>query len=233
MSRLPDRAEIEVERLAKTYPGGTEAVRGISFTVLAGEVFGYQIIPALSMTAGRGPLARAVADAAELTPADRVVDIGCGPGTAVRHAARLAATATGIDPDPAMLRLARWSTAIRRSPNVSWLQGRAEKLPLPDGKATVAWAISSAHHWEDRGAGISEARRILAPGGRLVLAERLAKPGARGHAAHGLTRDQATDLARQLAAAGFRGVELHTAKAGHRTLVVISGAKDPAADPVA
>jgi ABC-2 type transport system ATP-binding protein len=40
MSRLPDRAEIEVERLAKTYPGGTEAVRGISFTVPAGEVFG-------------------------------------------------------------------------------------------------------------------------------------------------------------------------------------------------
>ncbi len=49
-----------------------------------------QILTVLSMTAGRGPLARAVADAAELTPADRVVDIGCGPGTAVRHAARLA-----------------------------------------------------------------------------------------------------------------------------------------------
>jgi hypothetical protein len=36
-----------------------------------------------------------------------------------------------------------------------------------------------------------------------VLAERLTKPGARGHAAHGLTPDQAEDLARQLSAAGF------------------------------
>jgi ubiquinone/menaquinone biosynthesis C-methylase UbiE len=188
-----------------------------------------QIITALSMTAGRGPLAQAVADAAELTTPDRVVDIGCGPGTAVRHAARRAATATGIDPDPAMLRLARWSTAIRRSPDVSWLQGRAEKLPLPDGQATVAWAISSAHHWEDHDAGISEAWRILAPSGRLLLAERLARPGARGHAAHGLTRDQAADLARQLTAAGFRQVQLHTAKAGHRTLVIVRGVKDPAA----
>ena len=32
--------EVDVDRLAKTYPGGTEAVRGISFKVRAGEVFG-------------------------------------------------------------------------------------------------------------------------------------------------------------------------------------------------
>ena len=32
--------EVDVDRLAKTYPGGTEAVRGISFQVRAGEVFG-------------------------------------------------------------------------------------------------------------------------------------------------------------------------------------------------
>jgi trans-aconitate methyltransferase len=58
------------------------------------------------MTAGHGPRVRAVADAAELTAADRVVDVGCGPGTAVRLAARRAAIATGIDPDPAVPGLA-------------------------------------------------------------------------------------------------------------------------------
>ena len=79
----------------------------------------------------------------------------------------------------------------------------------------MVWAISSAHHWEDRGTGIGEARRVLGPGGRLVLAGRLSRPGARGHAAHGLTRDHAEDLARQLADAGFGQVRLHTAKAGH------------------
>lgn len=66
----------------------------------------WQIITAVSMTAGPGQLARAVADAAELTPADRVVDIGCGPGTAVRYAAARAATVVGVDPDPVMLQLA-------------------------------------------------------------------------------------------------------------------------------
>ena len=188
-----------------------------------------QIITAVSMTTGRGPLARAVAETAELAPADRVADSGCGPGTAVRLAARRAAAATGVDPDPAMLRFARWSTAIPRPPNISWLQGRAEELPLPDSQTTVVWAISSTHHWDDRTAGISEARRVLAPGGRLVLAERLAKPAARGHAAHGLTRGQAEDLSRQLTAAGFGQVRLHIGKAGLRTVVIICGQKDPAA----
>jgi ubiquinone/menaquinone biosynthesis C-methylase UbiE len=189
----------------------------------------WQIITALSMTAGRGPLARAVADAAQLTPADRVIDIGCGPGVAVRFAARRGAAATGVDPDPAMLRLARWITALRRPASVSWLEGRAEKLPVPADQATVAWAISSAHHWEDLAAGIGEARRALAPAGRLVLAERLTEPGARGHAAHGLTRGQAEELARQLTAAGFGQVRLQSARAGHRPLIIVSGVKDPGA----
>jgi hypothetical protein len=70
---------------------------------------------------------------------------------------------------------------------------------------------------------------VLAPGGRLVLAERLAKPAARGHAAHGLTRDQAEDLTRQLTATGFGQVRLHIGKAGLRTVIIIRGQKDPAA----
>ncbi len=183
----------------------------------------YEIMTAVSMTIGRGPLARAAADAARLTPADRVIDIGCGPGTAVRLAARRADAATGIDPSPVMLRLARQISMIRRSHHVSWAEGKAEKLPVPDGQATVAWAISSVHHWDDRAAGLSEAKRALAPGGRPVLAERLAREHARGHAAHGLTSGQAEDLARQLTAAGFLRVQVQTRKARHRRLAIVRG----------
>ena len=46
----------------------------------------YEIMTAVSMTIGRGPLARRAVDAARLTPADRIIDIGCGPGAAVRLA---------------------------------------------------------------------------------------------------------------------------------------------------
>jgi len=106
----------------------------------------HEIMTAVSMTIGRGPLARAAADAARLTQADRIIDIGCGPGTAVRLAARRADAATGIDPSPVTLRVARQISRFRRARHVSWAEGKAEKLPVPDGQATVAWAISSVHH---------------------------------------------------------------------------------------
>jgi ubiquinone/menaquinone biosynthesis C-methylase UbiE len=186
----------------------------------------FELVTALSMTIGRGRLARAVIDAAGLAPDDRVLDIGCAPGTAVREAARRAAAATGVDPSPLMLRLARWISGIRRTGNVSWLEGRAEELPVPDALATVAWALSSAHHWSDPAAGLGEARRALAPAGRLVIVERLVKAGARGHAAHGLSSDQAEELARQATAAGFTEVRVRSARAGRRQLVIVGGLKN-------
>src|SRR5271165_3216634 len=131
-----------------------------------------EIGTALSMTVGRGPVARAIAAAARLTAADRVVDVGCGPGTAVREAARAGASATGVDPSPVMLRLARLISSMRKATRVSWVEGSAERLPLPDGAATVVWAISSVHHWADTVRGLAEIHRVLGPGGRVLLAER-------------------------------------------------------------
>lgn len=180
---------------------------------------------ALSMLFGRGRAARSVADLAGLTSADRVVDIGCGPGTAVRVASMRCEHATGVDPSPAMLRFGRWLNSLRRRRNFALLEGTAESLPLPDGRATVVWALSSLHHWTDRAAGIAEAKRVLAPGGRVLLAERLVKPGARGHAAHGLTGEQSDELADELTAAGFSGVQRQVRVAGHRTLTVVTGSR--------
>jgi ubiquinone/menaquinone biosynthesis C-methylase UbiE len=125
-----------------------------------------------------------------------------------------------------MLQLARWISGIRRTGSVSWREGRAEELPVPDALATVAWALSSAHHWSDRPAGLGEAWRALAPAGRLVIVERLVKAGARGHAAHGLSSDQAEELARQATAAGFTDVRVRRARAGRRQLVIVGGLKN-------
>jgi ubiquinone/menaquinone biosynthesis C-methylase UbiE len=189
----------------------------------------YRALTVISMAFGRGPAARAVATSAELSSDDRVVDIGCGPGAAVREAASRGSSATGVDPDLSMLRLARWISAARRARNVNWLEGSAASVPLPDATATVVWAVSSAHHWPESVAGWAEARRLLAPGGRLLVAERLTPPGARGHAAHGLTRDGADRLAAELAAAGFSRVQAEVIKAGRRRLVVVRCALPSAA----
>lgn len=189
----------------------------------------YEVLTAMSMALGRGPAARTMAELAQLTPGDRLVDIGCGPGTAARAAARRCARVTGVDPAPAMLRLGRWLTPARRVPNVTFVSGTAEALPLPGSSVTVAWALSSVHHWSDRAVGLAEASRVLAPGGRLWFAERLARPAARGHAAHGLTRGQADQLAQDLEAAGFVGVHTQLQVAGRRTLVIVQASR-PAAE---
>ncbi|HTT51304.1 MAG TPA: class I SAM-dependent methyltransferase [Streptosporangiaceae bacterium] len=188
------------------------------------------LLTAVSMTAGRGRAARTVTALARLTPQDRVLDVGCGPGTAARIAGRQCAGVTGVDPAPEMLRLGQWITRWRGPADVTFRSGRAEMLPLPPASVTVAWAISTVHHWADRAAGLAEMARVLAPGGRVLLAERLARPGARGLAAHGLTRDQASQVAAELAAAGFTGVSWGIHQAGRRTLVVLTGRVPAAPD---
>ena len=191
----------------------------------------FGLFTALSMTVGRGPAARMVADMAALTSSDRVVDIGCGPGTAVRVAARRCASVTGVDPAPEMLRLGRWITARQHLSNAAFRAGAAEALPLADASVTVAWALSSVHHWPDRAAGLAEAARVLTPAGRLLLVERLVRPGARGHAAHGVTKEQAAQLTAELEAAGFGAVSCRTRQAGHRTLAIVTAALPGATGP--
>jgi ubiquinone/menaquinone biosynthesis C-methylase UbiE len=182
-----------------------------------------EIVSALSMSAGRGSVARGIANLAAVGAGDRVLDVGCGPGTAAREAARRGPTVIGVDPSPVMLGLARRISVARRVHNLDWMEGSAESLPLPDDSVTVAWAISTVHHWADVSAGLDEIRRVLAPGGRVVLAERLVKPGARGHAAHGLTGDQAGVVAAQLRAAGFEAVHTDVRRFGRHTLIILTG----------
>jgi ubiquinone/menaquinone biosynthesis C-methylase UbiE len=190
---------------------------------------------ALSMLIRRRRIALTAVDAARLDPADRVIDIGCGPGTAVRYAARRVSAATGVDPDPAMLRAARRMSAVRRMGavrgrrNITWLRGDAGKLPLPDAQATVAWAISSIHHWSDHVAGLAEVSRVLAPEGRLLIVEQLAAD----ENSRGISADRVGELSGQPSAAGFRAVHVETVMAGRRTLAIISGTNPLVSPPAA
>ncbi len=185
----------------------------------------HHLVYTVSMVFGRGRMATFVADLARLTPADRVVDVGCGPGTAVRVAARHCDTATGVDPDPTMLRYGRWLTRMRRRRNVNLMEGRAEALPLPDDSATVAWALTSVHHWSDRAAGLAEMRRVLAPGGRVFLVERLTQPGDRGHRSYGLNEAQLVTLEEDVRRAGISAVRRETHVVGRETLAVVRGSR--------
>jgi|SRR5271165_61293 len=178
---------------------------------------------ALTMVVGRGRMAGIVGDLTGVGPGDRVVDVGCGPGTAVRAAARRGADATGVDPLPFALRLARMHRPKGSAGPVTYLVGTAEALPLADDSMTLGWAISSAHHWSDVPAALAELGRVLGPGGRFAIVERAASPGARGHAAHGFTDARADEVAALAAGQGF--VDVTCTRAGYRShrMVVVAG----------
>lgn len=162
---------------------------------------------------GRGN-ARLAVDLASVSDADRVVDIGCGPGAAVRAAALRGATVVGVDPAPMMLRLA--GIVSRRHSRINWLRGSAEALPVSNEWATVVWSLKTVHHWQDVTAGLSEVRRVLAPTGRFLVIERRVKPGATGLGSHGWTQQQAECFAAQCRATGFEGVRVAEHRRGRK-----------------
>jgi len=162
---------------------------------------------AIGMLVGGRRQARLAVELTGVSSTDHVVDIGCGPGNAVRAAAGLGARVTGVDPSPMMLRLAR--TLTRNHSTVAWSQGTAEKLPLPDGSVTVAWSVKTVHHWKDVTAGLAEVNRVLAARGRFLVIERRVRPDSTGLASHGWTDGQVQDFAAQCRAAGFDAVQVN------------------------
>ena len=176
------------------------------------------LLAALTFSVGRGDDAALAIGMTELGAGDRLVDIGCGPGSAARRAARLGATVTGIDPADVMLRTAR----VLSRHGVRYLSGTAEDLPVPDGSATVAWSLAAVHHWADIDAGLSEVHRVLAPGGRFLALERHSRPGAKGLMSHGWTRPQAGAFAERCRELGFTDVTVDEHDAHRRLLSVLA-----------
>jgi ubiquinone/menaquinone biosynthesis C-methylase UbiE len=99
-----------------------------------------------------------------LPPGATVVDVGCGTARAVAELAEHGARAIGVDPDPSMLAAAR-----RRFPDIDVRAADATELPLGDGEAHGYRADKVYHVLPDPHAALAEARRILVPGGRIVL----------------------------------------------------------------
>jgi len=145
---------------------------------------------------------------------DRFLDVGCGPGAAMEHAAATGAQVAGVDPSPSMV-----SRASKRVPTADVQVGSAEDLPFPDDHFTVVVNVASFHHWADRDAGLREVLRVLAPGGRLHIMEGMIKEGKDGH---GLDPSDVESLKARLLELGYADTTVDTVKTGwrHRYYVV-------------
>jgi SAM-dependent methyltransferase len=95
----------------------------------------------------------------------RVVDVGCGAGTAVAELAALGADAVGIDAAAEAAAFAR-----ELHPDCRFELGDAQQLPFPDQSLDGYRAEKLYHALDDPDKACAEALRVLAPGGRIVLA---------------------------------------------------------------
>lgn len=96
-------------------------------------------------------------------PSGLVVDIGCGEGRGLRKLQELGYDALGVERSETLVR-----AAVTRGGRA--VQGDAQRLPLPDACAAVAFMCMSLLDIDNADTALTEARRVLSPEGTLVAA---------------------------------------------------------------
>ena len=115
---------------------------------------------------------RIVRAALDLEPGQDVLDIGSGPGflaCEMAEAVGPGGSVRGIDSSDAMLSVARQRRPATGSAPVEFGPGQATELPFPDGAFDVVTSTQVYEYVHDIPAALAEARRVLRPGGRLLV----------------------------------------------------------------
>jgi arsenite methyltransferase len=156
---------------------------------------------------------------AELKPGETVLDLGSGGGIDVLLSARRVGPqgkAYGLDMTDEMLALARDNQRKAGLENVAFLKGEIEDIPLPDETVDVIISNCVVNLSGDKDRVLSEAFRVLKPGGRLAISDVV----TRGDVPEVIRRDMLlwvgciagalseTDYAAKLAAAGFERISI-------------------------
>jgi ubiquinone/menaquinone biosynthesis C-methylase UbiE len=103
-----------------------------------------------------------------------VLDLGSGAGTDSLVAAKMVGSdgsVTGIDMTPEMLAKARAAAAELGANNVEFIESEAESLPFPDASFDVVISNGVIDLIPDKDTVFAELYRVLAPGGRLQIAD--------------------------------------------------------------
>jgi SAM-dependent methyltransferase len=111
-------------------------------------------------------LIRRTAEFLDLRPSDRLLDLGCGPAQLALAFAPLAGDVLALDPEPAMLELARRRAADVR--NVTVAAGSSADL-APELGGFRAVLIGRAFHWMDRVETLRRLDELIAADGAVVL----------------------------------------------------------------
>ena len=131
---------------------------------------------------GEYPTNRLTIEQLDLRAGARVLDVGCGTGSALRHASSKVTDGAliGVDPVPRMVEIARERLIGHPAGDRIELHvAPAHALPVEDATIDVVLAFDSYDHWgEHQHAGLAEVVRVLAPEGRFVVVKDAGVPYA-------------------------------------------------------
>jgi len=143
----------------------------------------------------------------------RVVDCGCGEGYGTALLAERSTLSIGIDLDPDVVAYA--ATKYRAAERATFAAASVDALPIADGSADVVVCFQVLEHLPNPGGFLREVRRVLAPGGILMLTTpNLLVTGARPNPHH--VHDYTPDDLRTLLAGVFDDVEVRGVFAGEQ-----------------
>lgn len=137
-----------------------------NFTGSAAENYQRYFVPAIAT-----PVSAELLRIADLQRGERVLDVACGTGLIARLAADLVGptgSVTAIDIAPDMIDFAKTIESPLGIP-IEWHVCDAASLPLADDSYDVVLCQMGLMFIDDRAAAVAEMRRVLAPGGRLVV----------------------------------------------------------------
>ncbi len=129
--------------------------------------FGDELLPGRTWEG----LARALT---QLAPRARYADLGIGDGLLTLMLSEAADRVTAVDISKEMLAQLQTRARAKGIENIETVEGEIENLPLPDASHDVAVLSQALHHADAPVRALMEARRILVPGGRVLVIELLA-----------------------------------------------------------
>ena len=150
----------------------------------------------------------------EVTPSDRILEVGFGGGVSLPSLIASAAFVGGVDRSRDMVRRAKamFSEAVSAG-RADFREGNVEELPFEASSFGKVCTVNTIYFWSSLDVGFAEIRRVLLPGGRVVVGfvpkERMDRMGM---PADIFTSRAPNDVVAALRKAGFSDVRIERPK---------------------
>jgi len=147
-----------------------------------------------------------------------VIDVGGGTGAATELFTKGCGQVVILEPEFRKLEYAR-----RRRNGMKLVEGVAENIPLSDEQFDMALAMASFHHLRDHDKALTEMKRVLKPGGRIMIFEfdpttpqgKLSRFFENDVLRHGCTFHPPAELKSEVEGHGFREISIRPAPLGY------------------